>query len=119
MQIDPAAARSMQSAVRRSPWLLLLSTLLELTEGKGELVRHAERSWASATFSGTRHNVVLSFTGADAVSAGEALIDALPDHEFAILRQLVADANVIAVEHTALPQPHLQLEIELLLLEDC
>ena len=71
MQIDPAAARSMQSAVRRSPWLLLLSTLLELTEGKGELVRHAERSWASATFSGTRHNVVLSFTGADAVSAGE------------------------------------------------
>ena len=39
--------------------------------------------------------------------------------KFAIPRQLVADANVIAVEHTALPQPHLQLEIELLLLEDC
>ena len=119
MQIDPAAARTMQSTVRRSPWLLLLSTLLELAQGKAELVRHAERSWASATFSGTRHTVVLSFTGLDAVAAGEALIAALPDHEFAIPRQLVADANVIAVDHTALPQPHLQIEVELLLLEDC
>lgn len=119
MQIDPVAARSMQSAVRRSPWLQLLSALLELGQGKAELVRHAERSWASATFCGTRHTVVLSFTGPDAVAAGEALIDLLPDHEFAIPRQLVADANVIAVEHTAQPQPHLQLEVELLLLEDC
>lgn len=119
MQIDPAATRSMQSAVRRSPWLLLLSTLLELAQGKAELIRHGERSWASATFSGTRHTVVLSFTGLEAVAAGEALIELLPDHEFAIPRQLVADANVIAVDHTALPQPHLQLEVELLLLEDC
>lgn len=119
MQIDPAAARSMQTAVRRSPWLLLLSTLLELAQGKAELVRHAERSWASATFSGTRHSVVLSFTGADAIAAGEALIETLPDHEFTIPGQLVADANVIAAEHTTLPQPQLQLEIELLLLEDC
>lgn len=136
MQIDPATADMMQSAISRpalsrqpidtaprgrgrSPWLVLLSSLLELAGGKAELVRHGERGWASATFSGTRHVVLLSFTGLDAIEAGETLIDALPDHEFTIPRQIVADAVVIAVEHTALPQPHLQVEVELLLLEDC
>jgi hypothetical protein len=70
------------------------------------------------TFSGTRHEVVLAFTGTEAVSAGEAFIDALPEHEFAIPRQLVADATVLAVEHSALPEPRLVVEVQLLLLEE-
>lgn len=122
MHIDLTLHQSARStpprAARRAPWLPLLSALLELGGGKGELLRHSERSWASVTFSGTRHSVVLSFTGAAAVAAGEVYIDALPDHEFAIPRQLVADAAVVAVEHSTLPELHLEVTAELLLLED-
>lgn len=118
LTLEQAALSAARRAARRTPWLPLLSTLMELAEGKAELVRHSERSWASVTFSGTRHSVTLAFTGAEAVAAGEAFIDALPDHEFAIPRQLVADAAVVAVEHTALPEPRLEVTAELLLLED-
>ena len=122
MQIDPNSAAAMLSTAhlhgRRTPWLPLLSAILKLAEGRAELVRHAERCWASVTFSGTRHTVVLSFAGAMPVCAGERFMDALPDHEFAIPRQLVADAAVVRVDHTALPQPRLEVEVELLLLDE-
>ena len=122
MQLDPTADQAIlttaRRAARRTPWMPLLSALLELGGGKGELVRHSERNWASITFAGTRHSVVIAFTGAEAVAAGEAFIDALPEHEFAIPRQLVADAAIVAVDHTALPEPRLEVTAELLLLED-
>lgn len=121
MQLDPADPVLIAAAprpARTRPWMALLSALLRLGEGRAELVSHAERPWASVTFSGTRHTVRLAFAGADAVAAGERLIDALPEHEFAIPRQLVADAAVLAVTHTALPEPRLEVEIELLLLDD-
>lgn len=121
MQIDltlPHAARHARHGGRRGPWLPLVSALMELAERKADLVRHSERSWASATFSGTRHEVVLSFAGGEAIAAGERFIEALPEHEFAIAGNLVADAAVIAAEHTALPEPRLEVTAELLLLED-
>jgi hypothetical protein len=123
VQIDLAADQAMLSTLRggarRTPWMPLVSALLELAGGKAELLRHAERAWASVTFTGTRHDVTLAFTGAEGVAAGEAFIAALPDHEFAIPRQLVADATVLGTEHTMLPEPRLVVEAQLLLLEDC
>ena len=121
MQHDPALLRILrQPGVRkgRRPWLSLLATLLELGQGRAELVRHSEHSWASATFAGTKHCVELAFTGAEALEAAESLIAALPDHEFAIPGQLVADASVVSVDQTALPEPRMVVELELLLLED-
>lgn len=122
MQIDLTQDQAMISAARRrtrrTPWLQLLSALLELGQGKAELLRHSERSWASVTFSGTRHSVVLAFTGEQAVAAGETLIDGLPDHEFSIPGQLIADAAVVRVDHTALPQPRLEVEVEVLMLDE-
>ena len=138
MQINPAASHSMLAALRatgldaprsravpprrtserRSPWIQLLGALLDLGEGHAELVRHAERGWASATFSGARHTVVLVFNGEPAIAAAERLIEALPAHEFTIPRSLVADANVISIDHRTLPGPTLELEVELLLLDD-
>jgi hypothetical protein len=114
MRNDPARERPM-----RRPWLPLLSALLDLTEGKGQLLRHSERPWASITFSGTRHTVALSFTGCEAVAAGERFIEALPEHEFTLARQLVADAAATRVEHTLLPEPEMIVEAEILLLDDC
>ncbi|MFM5885981.1 MAG: hypothetical protein ACKOQ3_11790 [Novosphingobium sp.] len=122
MQLDPAADLAMLSAVRRParsrPWMPLLAEVLKLGEGEAELLSHAERAWASVTFSGSRHTVRLAFTGAGSIAAGERLIDALPEHEFAIPRQLVADAAVVAVIHSALPEPRLEVEVELLLLDE-
>jgi hypothetical protein len=103
---------------RRRPWRALLAAVADLAGGKAELLRHIERPWASVTFSGTRHALTLAFTRAEAVAAGEVFIAALPEHEFAIPRQLVADAAVVAVEHELAPEPKLTVEVELLLLED-
>lgn len=121
MQLDPITSQAMRGTAnraRRSPWLHLLDALLDLTEGKAELVRHAERAWASATFAGTRHSVVLAFTGAEAVEAGERFLAALPDHEFTLPRQLVADAAVIGTSHGLLPCPRLEAELALLVLDE-
>lgn len=125
MQHDPALLRLLaQPGLKpgprplRRPWLSLLAALLELGEGRGELLHHSERSWASATFAGTKHCVALCFTGDEAVAAAERLIAALPDHEFALPGQLVADACVVSIDQAMLPQPRMVLEIEVLLLED-
>lgn len=122
MQFDPAGGKAMVETIRRgtrrSPWMQLLSALMGLAGGRAELIRHAERPWASVTFAGSRHTVLLAFTGSEAVAAGEAFIAALPDHEFIIPRQLVADAAVLALEQVMLPEPRIEVEIEVLLLED-
>lgn len=122
MRIDFAADQAMLAAVHtpraRRPWLQLLSAVIALGGGKAELLRHSERPWASVTFSGSRHSITLAFTGPEAVEAGEAFIAALPEHEFEIPRQLVADAAVVAAEHVTAPEVRLTVEVELLLLED-
>lgn len=126
MQFDPATARSMTARVlrthaprRRSPWMALLAAVLDLAEGKGELLRHGERAWASATFTGSRHTLALVFGGEDGVAAADRFIALLPDHEFAIPGQVVADAAIVAVSEEALPSPRIEVEVELLLLDDC
>ena len=122
MRIDLAADKAMLSAVRpphiRRPWLKLLAAVMELAGGKAELLRHSERPWASVTFTGSRHTMALAFSGSEAVAMGENFIAALPEHEFAVPRQIVADAAVLAVEHVLVPEPRLTVEIELLLLEE-
>lgn len=89
-----------------------------LAQGRGKLIRHGEKTWASITFEGSRHTLELLFDGGEAVSAGETFIAALPEHEFAIPGQLVADATVTRAEHVLLPHPRLTVECELLLLRD-
>lgn len=101
----------------RGPWLRLLSEVLRLAGPEVEFLHHAERDWASATFSGARHSIALSFAGTQAVSAGEALIAALPDHEFRVPCHLVADAVIASVEHSQSP-PRMTVEVELLVILD-
>jgi hypothetical protein len=95
----------------------LREALLELARGQATILAHAEKSWASVTFAGARHRLELQFEGAEAIEAGELFIAILPEHEFAILGQLVADAAVTAVDHRFEP-PLLRVQCELLLLEE-
>lgn len=122
MQIDVKQDREMISALRlkgaRGPWLQLLSQVLRLAGSHAELLRHSEKPWTSVTFSGTRHCIALAFSGQEGAHAGEMFIEALPEHEFEIPRQLVADASISSVDQTTAPEMNMTVEIELLLLED-
>lgn len=109
----PAALRQRRTLADR-----VRSGLMEITGGAGTVLAHEEKAWASITFSGTRHEVVLEFCGADAVAAGEELIERLPDHEFAIPRQLVADATITKVDHRFGAMERLEVTAVLLLLEE-
>lgn len=95
----------------------LREALLALTENQATILGHEEKSWASVTFAGARHRIDLLFDGAEAVQAGELFIAFLPEHEFDIPGQLVADATVTAVDHRLDP-PRMQVSCELLLLEE-
>lgn len=116
----PVARRSTSRPDRsgRAPWRRLLSQLETLGGGTGILLRHTERAWASITFSGSRHTLAYTFTGAEAVEGGELLIATLPEHEFRLPGQLVADATVKAVDHRLTPEPRLTVEVELLVLDE-
>lgn len=126
---DPYAAASARGAIevksasglhraRRTLADRVRAALGKLAAGRAVIVSHEETAWASITFSGTRHQVVLEFTGTDAVMAGEELMERLPDHEFAIPGQLVADAAITAVDHLFGPNERLTLTAVLLLLEE-
>lgn len=103
---------------RPSERLPELRAVLALCCGKAELIFHEELAWHSATFSGTRHTIGLQFTGGEAVAYGEALIDELPDHEFALAGKVVANAVIVAADRRCLPTPETLLAIELLVLDD-
>jgi hypothetical protein len=112
LSLGACAARA-----RREPRDRLREALLALAGGEATFLGHEEKSWASITFAGTRHRLELAFDGAEAVAAGELFLAFLPEHEFAIPGQLVADAAITAVDHRLEP-PRMQVSCELLLLEE-
>ena len=103
--------------LRRPPRHRLREAVLALAGPHARILAHQETNWASVTFTGTRHRMDLLFEGAEALEAGELFIAFLPEHQFAIPRQLVADATVTAVDHRFDP-PRLELRCEFLLLEE-
>lgn len=117
MQADPVSVPK-APRTRKSASDHLREAIHSLSGGHARIASHHETAWASITFAGTRHRLELLFEGLDAVAAGEDFIEALPEHEFAIPRQLVADAAVMEVDHRLAPEPRLAVSVELLLLED-
>lgn len=115
---QPAPEPTPALRARRTTADRVRSALMALTSGAGTLITHEEKAWASITFSGTRHEVVLEFCGAEAVAHGEELIERLPDHEFTIPGQLVADATITSVDHRFGAMERLEVTAVLLLLED-
>ena len=104
--------------VRISPGERLLRAVIALAGPLAELEEHREEPWASVTFAGTRHTIVLRYEGWEACDAAETLMAALPEHEFTIARTLVADAAVVRLDQSLLPEPVMTLELALLLLDD-
>lgn len=104
--------------VRISPGERLLRAVVALAGPHAELMQHSEAPWASVTFAGTRHSIVLRYAGWEACDAAEELMATLPEHEFTIPRTLVADAAVVRLDQVLLPEPTMTLELALLLLDD-
>jgi hypothetical protein len=94
------------------------AALKALAGGHGTVLSHDEKAWASITFSGTRHEVVMEFCGPEAVAAGEELIERLPEHEFTLPGQLVADATITQIDHRFGAIERLEVTAVLLLLEE-
>ena len=117
MRFDPAPASSLVGRPRRAPGERLANALVILGGGKGRITRQSETNWASITFAGTKHSVDLVFEGEAALELGEDFIAALPEHEFAIPGQLVADAEVTRVDHRVAP-PLMKITCEVLLLDE-
>lgn len=115
-QSEPQPAPALRA--RRTTADRVRAALMALTGGTGTLITHEEKAWASITFAGTRHELVLEFCGADAVAGGEELIARLPDHEFTIPGQLVADATITQVDHRFGAMERLEVTAVLLLLEE-
>ncbi len=118
MLLEPIETKGRSFRPRRTTADRLREALLMLAEAQGVILSHEETPWASITFSGARHEVMFDFAGPEAVAAGERFIAALPDHEFAIPGQLVADATVSAVNHVMQPEPRLVVTATLLLLDE-
>jgi hypothetical protein len=94
------------------------TALKALAGGHGTVLSHDEKAWASITFSGTRHEVVMEFCGPEAVAAGEELIERLPEHEFNLPGHLVADATITKIDHHFGAIERLEVTAVLLLLEE-
>jgi hypothetical protein len=118
IEVKSAPAFRARARARRTTADRVRAALMALTGSAGTLITHEEKAWASITFAGTRHEVVLEFCGADAVVGGEELIEHLPDHEFRIPGQLVADATITKVDHRFGAMERLEVTAVLLLLEE-
>jgi len=56
------------------------------------------RPWASITFSGERHRLLLSLRGAHAAAAADAFLDGLSEREFVLRGHILADIALIGDE---------------------
>ena len=72
----------------------LIRAVLEVCGKGSELVGAHEREWASATFSGARHSLDLMIPANDEGGALPNAIARLPDHEFDLPDEIVADCAV-------------------------
>jgi hypothetical protein len=68
------------------------------------------RPWASITFSGERHRLVLSLPGPGAEAAVEAFLDGLGDRDFTLRGHILADIEAAGVEREGDGQVRLTLE---------
>jgi len=73
------------------------------------------RSWASATFSGERHRLVLRLQGDNAAAAADGFLDGLSEREFELDGHILADIALVGAERAGIP---VRLILEALTVEE-
>lgn len=77
------------------------------------------RSWASATFTGTRHSLALHLEGDGAEEAANAFADGLEEREFALRGHILADIALLSRTCSEGPTgPRVRLSLEALTVEE-
>jgi hypothetical protein len=59
------------------------------------------QAWASITFSGERHRLVLRLDGPEAAAAADAFLPGLAEREFTLRGHILADISLVAQERGA------------------
>lgn len=78
------------------------------------------RAWASATFSGVRHQISFRIEGDGAVEAADAFLNGLEEREFVLRGHILADIALVSrVEASGPDGPLVRIAIEALTIEDC
>lgn len=85
--------------------------------GRVEARLVAQTEWASVTFSGARHRVQIDLDGGGAVGAAADLLAELPELDFDIPGQIVADVALLA-EARGDDGIRASLDLEVLTIED-
>lgn len=94
----------------------LTNALLAMLADAGPtLISRKQQTWHSATFSGERVTIVVQLEGSDCFKRAETFANALPDAEFQLRRQCVAD--ILVSERTEL-EDRVVLTVEALLLDE-
>ncbi|MEA1014886.1 hypothetical protein [Sphingosinicella sp. LY1275] len=78
------------------------------------------RQWASATFTGARHDLTFRLEGPNAWASADSFLDNLESAEFALRGHILADIALVSEERFADPagEPRTRLRIEALTVED-
>ena len=118
MHTEIPEAKARRYRIRKTLADRVREAMLKLAGPRANLLSHDETPWASITFAGSRHELMLDFDGITACKEGEQFVADLPDHEFTIPRMLVADATVSEVNSSYSPEPRMVVSCTLLLLEE-
>ena len=94
----------------------LLRSLLDLAGPDAEVRCTETTPWASALYDGARHMIQMELSGEDAEVLAEALKTLLPDAEFLIMGNIVADLSVD--EHVVLDAQRHRLDLSVLTIAD-
>ncbi|HEX7874119.1 MAG TPA: hypothetical protein VF475_14485 [Sphingobium sp.] len=97
--------------VRRDCHGRLIAALIDRAGPDSEIVDDRLSPWASATFVGARHEMVLILKGADAITRAIALARSLVEAEFTIPGHLVADLAVDGCDADIPGESRLRLSI--------
>lgn len=78
------------------------------------------RSWASVTFTGARHELVLRLSGEDASAAADAFLADLDVAEFRLRGHILADVALVSRDESADAEgaPFIRIRLEALTVED-
>ena len=77
----------------------------------------SSRSWASVTFSGARHQVAFTLSGAGAGAAADAFLEGMAEAEFDLRGHILADIALSGEERDA-DGERVQLRLEALTVEE-
>lgn len=84
---------------------MLAAQIEALAESRASVTLERERPWASITFTGMRHSLIVRWNGVTDPAVIKKLTRTLPDQEFAIPGHFIAD--LLVTEQT---QTHLLVE---------